>query len=448
MLVVDVVKRALRIAVLLVLGNYVILFGSVFSLPLAGNLAVLAAALVFFVWFNVRPRRMPGVSGRIQSMMGGCELLLCTGWTVLLETALYVWALVSKALPGALLLLDLLILLPMIAILLLNGFFRVLVTCNRLRLVWRVLLLLCWWVPILDLFLIGKALRLAKAEYRFALARQTLEQVHEENQDCLTKYPIVMVHGIFFRDWQHINYWGRIPQALKKCGAVIYYGAQQSSAPVAESAAELKAHVEQVLSETGAEKVNLIAHSKGGLDSRYAISRLGLAPWVASLTTINTPHRGCIFAQEVLKKLPNGLVRWLEARYNGLFHALGDASPDFLGGVRDLTHDACARFNEETPDMPGILYQSVTSTMKSPKSAGFPLDITWKLVNKYDKEPNDGLVAESSARWGTCLQTLTVPGRRGISHGDVIDLMREDIDGFDVREFYTGLVKGLKEAGL
>src|SRR5262245_66403718 len=41
-----------------------------------------------------------------------------------------------------------------------------------------------------------------------------------------------------------------------------------------------------------AEKVNLIAHSLGGLEARYAISRLGLADRLLSLTTIGTPHRG------------------------------------------------------------------------------------------------------------------------------------------------------------
>ena len=30
----------------------------------------------------------------------------------------------------------------------------------------------------------------------------------------------------------------------------------------------------------------------------------------------------------------------------------------------------------------------------------------------------------------------------------MIDLMREDVPGFDVREFYIGLVKGLKARGL
>ena len=54
----------------------------------------------------------------------------------------------------------------------------------------------------------------------------------------------------------------------------------------------------------------------------------------------------------------------------------------------------------------------------------------------------------SSARWGAFLGNLTAPGKRGISHGDVIDLMRENIDGFDVREFYVNLVKDLKARGL
>ncbi len=78
---------------------------------------------------------------------------------------------------------------------------------------------------------------------------------------------------------------------------------------------------------------------------------------------------------------------------------------------------------------------------------GFPLNLTWHLVNKYTKEPNDGLVAASSAGWWNFLGSVTVNGKRGISHGDVIDLKREGIDGFDVREFYINIVRGLKETG-
>src|SRR5207249_8887306 len=38
--------------------------------------------------------------------------------------------------------------------------------------------------------------------------------------------------------------------------------------------------------------VNIVAHSMGGLDARYAISQLGLGGRVASLITIGTPHLG------------------------------------------------------------------------------------------------------------------------------------------------------------
>ena len=43
---------------------------------------------------------------------------------------------------------------------------------------------------------------------------------------------------------------------------------------------------------------------------------------------------------------------------------------------------------------------------------------------------------------------LNPPAKRGISHGVMIDLNRENIKGFDVREFYVQLVRELKEKGL
>ena len=57
-------------------------------------------------------------------------------------------------------------------------------------------------------------------------------------------------------------------------------------------------------------------------------------------------------------------------------------------------------------------------------------------------------MAETSFRWGQKYTFLTGEGERGISHGDVVDLNRENIPGFDVREFYVGLVSDLRERGL
>lgn len=440
-------QRLVGLLSLLCLGNSPVLFR---LLPWAGwqKGALLILLPVFYLAWNIHPcRHAP--RGRLTVLQGGYELLLTSLLCLAAQALLLCFWLHLRPLPmdWTQILLWVSVFLLSVALPLWNGALRLLFTCHRLRLLWRILFLLFWWVPLFQFVLFYRMLREARREYFFELARRQSEQAHAENQDCRTRYPLVLVHGIFFRDWQWVNYWGRIPRALQTCGATLYYGGQQSAAPVAHSAQELKDRILEVLDQTGAEKVNLIAHSKGGLDSRYAISCLGLAPYVASLTTINTPHRGCVFVQHLLDTLPAGMVRWIAARYNALFRRLGDEAPDFLGGVQDLASGACQAFNQKVTDDPGVFYQSVMTTMKSPRSAGFPLNITWFLVNRYDRQPNDGLVALSSAQWGEFLGNVTVPGRRGISHGDVIDLMREDIPGFAVRDFYIQLVHGLQERG-
>ena len=126
---------------------------------------------------------------------------------------------------------------------------------------------------------------------------------------------------------------------------------------------------------------------------------------------------------------------------------LGDVNPDFLAAVYDLTSENCAKFNAEIKDVPNVLYQSIGSKLNRPTSGRFPLNFTYPLV-KYFDGPNDGLVGENSFAWGQSYQFLTVGGKRGISHADMIDLNRENIPGFDVREFYVQLVAALKNRGL
>ena len=57
-------------------------------------------------------------------------------------------------------------------------------------------------------------------------------------------------------------------------------------------------------------------------------------------------------------------------------------------------------------------------------------------------------LGEDSFKWGEDYKVLRNKYDRGISHGDMIDLNRENIKGFDVREFYVDLVSGLKARGL
>ncbi len=331
-------------------------------------------------------------------------------------------------------------------ILALNGFIRMCATSVQLGLRRRVMLLLFWWVPVCNLFLLGRACRLVREEYAFEQEKEEWNTIRRCGETCRTRYPLVLVHGVFFRDRKCFNYWGRIPKELAANGAEIYYGGQQSAAGTEAAAAELAENIRDILRRTSCEKVNIIAHSKGGLESRWAVSRLGLAPAVASLTTVNTPHQGCAFVDWLLEKMPPWVCRWIAGRYNAALRRLGDKDPDFYEAVCDLTSRRCRELDGRMPDSPGVYCQSVGSRMGGWRAAPFPQNLTYLLVRCFDRE-NDGLVAVDSMKWGSRFQLVEPQGRRGVAHGDMIDLNRENIRGFDVREFYVRLVQELKERG-
>ena len=382
---------------------------------------------------------------RLRRIQRGADIILTGGWAAVISViALIVWMIKSQAavgykIGGAV------IAIAVIGFMLFIGIIKVVSGAKQIKIRDHVLMLLFWWFPVLNIFLVRKFYQTARREYIMEADKIELDNARAENEICKTKYPILLVHGIFFRDWQLVNYWGRIPAALITNGAKIYYGRQQSSLAVADSAAELKKTIMEVIKETGAKKVNIIAHSKGGLDSRYAISCLGMDKYVATLTTINTPHEGCDMVDYLLEKLPDGLKSFIESKYNTIFHKLGDTAPDFMAGVNDLSAKKRSEQNKKMPDSPKVSYRSVMTVMESAGSAGFPLNIGYILIKKLNGE-NDGLVWEGSAKHGE--YTLIKPKhKRGISHGDVIDLMRENIEGYDVREFFVDIVHNLKEQG-
>ena len=326
------------------------------------------------------------------------------------------------------------------------GMLRVYCTSVQLGLKHRVLAALCGWIPFLNIWYLLKIIRIVSDEVEFETEKWELDETRAENEICKTQYPLLLVHGVFFRDYRYINYWGRIPKELRRNGATVYYGRQQSAAAVEDSGRELAARIRQIVEETGCGKVNIIAHSKGGLDSRAAIAHQGMGPYVATLTTINTPHRGCIFAEYLLGKVPEAARRKIAETYNAAMRRMGDENPDFLAAVTDLTASACAARNAVTPDDPGVVYESVMSYCKRARNGKFPLNMTYPIVKHFDGR-NDGLVAVDSARWGSRFTLLEPAGKRGISHGDVVDLNRENIPGFDVREFYVNLAADLKCRG-
>lgn len=327
-----------------------------------------------------------------------------------------------------------------------NGIIRVYLTSKQLALKWRLLGLVCGFVPVANLVVLYHIIRITGYEARFEGEKLLLNERRKKEKVCATRYPILLVHGVFFRDFKYLNYWGRIPSELERNGAVIYYGNHQSADSVEGSGKELAERIRQITEETGCGKVNIIAHSKGGLDCRYALSELGIEDRVASLTTVNTPHRGCLFADYLLEKIPPEIQMKTADAYNKAVRVLGDENPDFMAAVRDLTESACTARNQHIKDAPGVYYQSTGSRCGCAWNGRFPLNVTYPLVKRFSGD-NDGLVSTESFPWGEDFCLVTVKGKRGVSHGDMIDLNRENIPGFDVREFYVDLVAELKRKG-
>ena len=148
----------------------------------------------------------------------------------------------------------------------------------------------------------------------------------------------------------------------------------------------------------------------------------------------------------MLDKASDSLRNSVSSKYNSTLKVLGDTNPDFISAVTDLTAKNCKELNSICQDAPDVYYQSVGSKVNKAVNGKFPLNLSYHLVKYFDGD-NDGLVSVDSMKWGENFIFLASNGKRGISHGDVIDLNRENIKGFDVREFYINLVSDLKNKG-
>src|SRR3954463_15250142 len=111
--------------------------------------------------------------------------------------------------------------------------------------------------------------------------------------------PIVLHHGLLgFGDIGvgpvKIKYFRGIDRALRERGHDVIVTRVHPTGSIELRARQLKEHVHRNLKLLGkeGERVIIVGHSMGGLDSRYMIQELGMADQVAALLTITTPHRG------------------------------------------------------------------------------------------------------------------------------------------------------------
>src|SRR5262249_5256957 len=128
----------------------------------------------------------------------------------------------------------------------------------------------------------------------------TVEVLGIDPQGRPTQYPIILEHG--FNASPALRGFVGVDEALRADGHVVYV----TDVPPYRSAEDRAQALAQVVDQAtadGASRVNIIAHSMGGLDARALVSTLGYADRVASITTISTPHRGSAIADRILAAL-------------------------------------------------------------------------------------------------------------------------------------------------
>lgn len=283
-----------------------------------------------------------------------------------------------------------------------------------------------------------------------ALAVPAFAGGDSDSVKCKTKYPIVLSHGMgaqYEIAWGITHYWNNIPGELRNHGAEVYITSVNALDGTIAKAQSWKRQVLEILAVTGKSKINLIGHSHGTVYSRYAISNLGMAGKVASHTSIAGPHRGSSIAELVLdicNKVPvtddilNALVVFI----------MGDTNPNTVQNLKDLTRSYMVNvFNPATPNMSGVYYQSYAYRIKSILGSGLFL-LTWPIQKRIEGE-NDGLVAITSAKWGTFRGVIEGAAwlGAGVNHLAAVDMLFGITPGFNAPAHFVDIVADLKAKG-
>ena len=267
-----------------------------------------------------------------------------------------------------------------------------------------------------------------------------------------TSYPIILAHGIcpfdriinpFFL-WDNKNddrfhYFRKIRSTLRSHGFNAFHSRVSWAAELERRASDLKNELILITDNfTIWPRIHIIAHSMGGLDSRWMIYKYQMEERVASLTTIGTPHLGTSFAD------------WGVRGFGWLIRAAGCLGLN-LQGLKDLTRESCSELNRLTSNFEeknGVLYQTIAGVQ--PVERIFPLlRPSFKVIRKEEGE-NDGLVSLTSAMWkeDCFIREIDADHLNQIGWWDRGEANAGmDRESFEkgIREIYLDIARGLKD---
>jgi triacylglycerol lipase len=278
-------------------------------------------------------------------------------------------------------------------------------------------------------------------------------------------YPILLAHGM--AGWDQIgsawNYFYLVAADLESRGERVYTSQVSPFDDSTVRGAELAKNIDTALAQFNACKINIIAHSQGGIDARYAISTAGRGGRIASLVTVATPHRGTPVADVALGLVPGIAYPVVDAVLLA-YQAIIGAPPGSPGLSRQLKQLSTSvmqdQFNVQNPDDPRVAYYSVAGRSdlaidnKECQDAVWPnsqrgdvlgalfgpVQIVFNLASPDPLVPlvNDGLVNLDSARWGRFLGCEPADHIKEI--GQILLNGTDPISGFNHIDLYRQIV--------
>lgn len=251
--------------------------------------------------------------------------------------------------------------------------------------------------------------------------------------EVTTKYPILLVHGLFgFDRIGQFEMFHGVRQALEKAGCRTHVPALSGVHDNEIRGEQLIEQIERFLKRTGYLKVNLIGHSQGALTCRYvAAVRPGM---VASVTSVSGPNHGSEVADQLRRALtPGNMPEAAAARMaSGFAHFLsllggnGHLPQSPVDALDALTREGVARFNSRYPQglpsewggegnerVDGVHYYSWSgciqdSLFSEGRNALDPLHLAlrgYARLFEQETDCNDGLVGRCSSHLGKVIRS-------------------------------------------